>query len=372
MIPSNTHKISVFSLTLTALEELLSSSGLVKPKQTKMRSFQIYRWLYQEWADSWSTMTDLPQNLREWLEERVTMGQLALHHRGLAEDGTTKFLWRLPDGKTIESVLIPRTEETEEGTRIKRLTLCISSQVGCAMACKFCLTGIQGLDRHLGAGEIVEQVWRVRKEFSVTNIVFMGMGEPLHNLENVLDACTILLEQRGLNFSKRRVTVSTSGLVPAIKTLGERVGVNLAVSLNATTDAIRDEIMPVNKRYPIGDLVRAAAAYPGGKFRRMMFEYVLLRGVNDTEADAERLVTLSRRANAKINLIPFNEHPGASWKRPTDAEVLAFQKFLLSRKVTATIRHSRGRDILAACGQLRSMFGTARGTDRHKDAPRAG
>jgi 23S rRNA (adenine2503-C2)-methyltransferase len=248
-----------------------------------------------------------------------------------------------------------------------RLTACISSQVGCAMACKFCLTGVQGLDRSLQTHEIVTQVHELRRLAPITNIVFMGMGEPLHNLDNVAKACQILLDQDGLNFSKRKVTVSTSGLVPAIRELGRRVDVSLAVSLNGTTDEQRSAIMPVNKKWDISALLEACREFPLGPHRRITFEYVMLRDLNDSMDDAARLVKLTRGIPSKVNLIPFNEHSGAEFKRPDDKRVKEFQRYLLDRGVTATVRISRGRDILAACGQLRSIFGTARGTDRHKD-----
>jgi 23S rRNA (adenine2503-C2)-methyltransferase len=248
-----------------------------------------------------------------------------------------------------------------------RLTACISSQVGCAMACKFCLTGIQGLDRSLETHEIVTQVHELRRVAPITNIVFMGMGEPLHNFKNVAKACQIMLDPDGLSFSKRKVTVSTSGLVPAIEELGRTVDVSLAISLNATTDEQRSEIMPVNKKWNIEKLLEACRNYPLGSHRRITFEYVLLKDFNDSLEDAARLVKLIRGIPSKINLIPFNEHIGSIYKRPSDATVKAFQRYLMDRKIVATVRISRGRDILAACGQLRSIFGTARGTERHKD-----
>ncbi|MGZ3689293.1 MAG: 23S rRNA (adenine(2503)-C(2))-methyltransferase RlmN, partial [Bdellovibrionota bacterium] len=248
-----------------------------------------------------------------------------------------------------------------------RLTACISSQVGCAMACKFCLTGVQGLDRHLQVHEIVTQVHELRMRAPITNIVFMGMGEPLHNLQNVIKACKILLDTDGLNFSKRKVTVSTSGIVPAIEELGKSVDVSLAISLNGTTDVQRTAIMPVNKRWPLSELMDVCRRYPLGSHRRITFEYVLLKDHNDTLEDAGRILKLIRGIPSKVNLIPFNEHSGSVYKRPDDEVVRKFQKYLVDRGVTATVRISRGRDILAACGQLRSIFGTARGTEKHKD-----
>jgi 23S rRNA (adenine2503-C2)-methyltransferase len=306
------------------------------------------------------------------LKERVSNSSL---------DGTHKFLWDLKDGKTIESVIIPaamsekgievfsgkESDQALDSDHWSRLTACISSQVGCAMACKFCLTGIQGLDRSLETHEIVAQILELRKIAPITNIVFMGMGEPLHNVENIIKACEIFLDESGFNFSKRRVTVSTSGLVPAIEELGRRSDVSLAVSLNATTDEQRSEIMPVNKKWNIKALLDTCRNYPLGSHRRITFEYVMLRDFNDSLEDAKRLAVLLRGIPNKINLIPFNEHSGSEFKRPEDAVVKAFQNYLIERGYTATVRISRGRDISAACGQLRSIFGTARGTHKHKD-----
>ncbi|MEO5970503.1 MAG: 23S rRNA (adenine(2503)-C(2))-methyltransferase RlmN [Bdellovibrionia bacterium] len=365
-------------------------------KQATYRAKQVFQWVYQRFVTDWDQMTDQSKDLRAWLKENVEIYRLKESQSHQALDGTHKFLWSLGDSKTIESVIIPAalqerkgefaeaddSEEPEDDTerfsgkavsdniasqRWTRLTACISSQVGCAMACKFCLTGVQGLDRHLQTHEIVTQVFELRKLAPITNIVFMGMGEPLHNLENTIRACQILLDEFGLNFSKRKVTVSTSGLVTGIEELGKRVDVSLAISLNGTTDEQRTQIMPVNKKWNIEQLLQACRNYPLGSHRRITFEYVLLKGHNDTLEDAARLIQLTRGIPSKINLIPFNEHSGSEFKRPTDDTVRAFQKYLLDRKVTATVRISRGRDISAACGQLRSIFGTARGTEKHKD-----
>ena len=391
------------SLTQSELAELLrplsrirESSSLTDEereikakKQARYRAKQIFHWVYQRYQTDWDQMSDLSKDLRTWLKENVEVFQLKEQQSRQALDGTHKFLWSLEDSKTIESVIIPAAlqekEELDEdkedpktfagkpvlddvtSPRWSRLTACISSQVGCAMACKFCLTGIQGLDRHLQVHEIVTQVFELRKRAPITNIVFMGMGEPLHNFENVVKACEILLDQDGLNFSKRKVTISTSGLVPAIEELGKRVDVSLAISLNGTTDEQRTRVMPVNKKWNIARLLEACRKYPLGSHRRITFEYVMLKGINDSLEDAERLVKLTRGIPSKINMIPFNEHSGSEFKRPDDKTVQDFQKYLLDRKVTATVRISRGRDILAACGQLRSIFGTARGTEKHKD-----
>ncbi|CAM6054828.1 unnamed protein product [Sphagnum tenellum] len=331
-------------------------------KQASFRAKQVFQWVYQRFVTDWDEMTDQSKELRAWLKENVQIYRLKEAKSYQALDGTHKFLWSLGDGKTIES----KSSATLTSDEWSRLTACISSQVGCAMACKFCLTGVQGLDRHLQAHEIVTQVFELRKIAPITNIVFMGMGEPLHNLENVIQACKILLDEFGLNFSKRKVTVSTSGLVKGIEELGRQVDVSLAISLNGTTDEQRSQIMPINKKWNIAHLLEACRNYPLGSHRRITFEYVLLKGINDTLEDAARLIQLTRGIPSKINLIPFNEHSGSDFKRPSDATVRGFQKYLLDRKVTATVRISRGRDISAACGQLRSIFGTARGTEKHK------
>jgi 23S rRNA (adenine2503-C2)-methyltransferase len=359
-------------------------------KTAAYRAKQIFHWVYQRYVFDWDQMTDLSKDLRVWLKANIEIFRLKEKFNKQALDGTHKFLWELGDGKTIESVIIPAALQEKEADeaqamldgrryagresaerldseRWARLTVCISSQVGCAMACKFCLTGIQGLDRHLQAHEIVTQVMELRARAPLTNIVFMGMGEPLHNFENVVKACEILLDTDGMNFSKRKVTVSTSGLVPAIEELGRRVDVSLAISLNSSTDEQRSELMPVNKRWNIERLMQACRSFPLSSHRRITFEYVLIRGFNDTLEDAARVFKLVRGIPSKINLIPFNEHPGAPYKRPSDETVRAFQRYLMDRGLTTTVRISRGRDILAACGQLRSIFGTARGTERHKD-----
>ncbi|MCM2278221.1 MAG: 23S rRNA (adenine(2503)-C(2))-methyltransferase RlmN [Oligoflexia bacterium] len=376
-----------------AAGEFSSAENQLKAeKKARYRAKQIFHWVYQRTVTDWDQMSDLSKDLRAWLRENVEIYRLPQRVNQQALDGTHKFLWNLADGKTVESVIIPAALQEKENPdrdfdeqpaekfagapvdnkslsseRWSRLTACISSQVGCAMSCKFCLTGIQGLDRHLQVHEIVGQVHELRRIAPITNIVFMGMGEPLHNLENVAKACKILLDEDGLNFSKRKVTVSTSGLVPAIEALGREVDVSLAISLNASTDEQRSRIMPVNRKWNLEALLGACRDYPLGKHRRITFEYVLLKDFNDSLEDAARVFALLRGIPSKLNLIPFNEHPGSEFKRPSDETVRKFQKYFIDRNVTATVRISRGRDILAACGQLRSVFGTARGTDRHRD-----
>ena len=354
-----------------------------------LRARQVFTWFYKRLVVDYDQMTDLSKELREVLKERLPIYRLEKHVEQQSQDGTYKFLWKLQDQRTIESVIIPaaltQAEEVGEtprdshyaGRKVrgagltrsnwKRLTACISSQVGCAMACRFCLTGVQGLDRNLQTHEIVTQILELRLRAPVTNIVFMGMGEPLHNFENVVKAIEIFLDEIGFDFSKRKVTVSTSGLVPKIRELSERVDVSLAISLNGSNDEQREKVMPVNKRWPIAELLQACREYSGSQYRRITFEYVMLKDINDSLEDAARVVKLLRGIPAKVNLIPFNEHPGADFKRAPDERVKAFQKYLLDRELFASVRVSRGRDILAACGQLRSLFGTARGTEKHRD-----
>ncbi|MGK5083353.1 23S rRNA (adenine(2503)-C(2))-methyltransferase RlmN [Bdellovibrionota bacterium FG-1] len=382
------------SLTQAELVELIRPLG--RPTAARYRAQQIFHWVYQRHVFEWDLMTDLSKDLRAWLKENVEIYRLKVAQSQQALDGTHKFLWHLDDAKTIESVIIPAalqekdTDEDSEGDsdpaddrgrgfagrpaeakvnsgQWSRLTACLSSQVGCAMACKFCLTGIQGLDRHLQVHEIVTQILELRNLAPITNIVFMGMGEPLHNFENVLKACEILLDTDGMNFSRRKVTISTSGIVTAIDEMGKRSPVQLAISLNSSTDEQRSALMPVNKRWNIEELMAACRRFPTNNRRRITFEYVMIKDFNDTLDDAARVRNLVRGIPCKINLIPFNEHPGSAFKRSTDSSVKKFQDYLVGHDLTTTVRISRGRDILAACGQLRSIFGTARGSERHTD-----
>jgi len=348
------------------------------------RADQIYEWIYRNGAVSFDEMTNIAKQERTLLAELFYLPAPRLLTTRQSGDGTRKFLFELEDRHTIESVLIPDED---------RNTLCISSQVGCGQACRFCLTGSGGFQRDLRSFEIVDQVLFVEKMLAteaapasapgtaaasgsqgagpgssgdrerdqrertkhITNIVLMGMGEPLANAENVMSSLRTITADKGLGFSPRRVTLSTAGLAPEIVKLG-RAGlkVNLAVSLNATTDAVRDRIMPVNRRYPISELLAACRRYPLEERRRITFEYVLLRGVNDAEEDARRLAKLLRGIRSKINLIPFNSFPGSEFARPDDTTVRRFQKVLLGHHYTAPVRESRGRDISAACGQLRA------------------
>jgi 23S rRNA (adenine2503-C2)-methyltransferase len=337
-----------------AFDEL--ASRLVEMGLKKYRAAQVFGWIYRNGASSFEEMTNITKAERSLLSDAFCITSPAVVRTELSRDGTRKFLLELEDGHTIESVLIPDED---------RLTLCISSQVGCAQACRFCLTGNSGFTRNLKSHEISDQVLeasRILKQEGtrgISNIVLMGMGEPLANLEEVLKALKIITGDRGLGFSPRRVTVSTAGLVPEIDTLGKSgVKVNLAVSLNATTDEVRDRIMPVNRRYPIRQLLAACKHFPLDPRKRITFEYVMLKGVNDTQKDALRLTRLLRGIKCKVNLIPFNPFPASEFGRPDDTTVKRFQKILLDHHYTAPVRESRGRDISAACGQLREKPAT--------------
>ena len=312
---------------------------------------QILRWIYHRGAYSFSEMTDLSKDLRKFLSERLFISRLETEQVQTSRDGSRKYLFRLKDGQYIQSVLIP-----ERG----RWTLCVSSQVGCGMGCKFCLTGRDGLVRNLEPSEIVNQVCAVRDALgepdSVTNIVFMGMGEPLANYNSVVQAIQTITGNNGLQFSGRRVSLSTAGLVPRMDDLGRDVRVGLAVSLNAADNDTRNRLMPINRTYPIEMLMSACRRFSLPPRWMIMFEYVLIAGVNDAPADAERLAKLLRPLRAKINLIPFNSYEGTEFRRPDEGTILAFQKVLLDRHYTAVIRHSKGGDIGAACGQLCSKI----------------
>jgi 23S rRNA (adenine2503-C2)-methyltransferase len=313
------------------------------------RAEQVFNWMYVRLASSFEEMSNLPKALRARLEAEASLHRITPWEAFRAADGTTKVTFRCHDGAIIESVWIPNED---------RNTLCVSSQVGCAMACSFCLTAKMGLVRNLSPGEIVEQVVHIRRMFPeeehgrLTNIVMMGMGEPLHNYDNVLAALKLMTDPKGLDLSNRKVTVSTSGLVPAIEKLGQDVVVNLAVSLNATTDALRDELMPVNKRWPLAVLMEALRRYPLQQRRRITFEYVLLRDRNDSLEDAARIIKLLQGIPSKINLIPWNPHPGGDFARPEPARVERFLDYLRERNLNVTIRETRGLDSMAACGQL--------------------
>ncbi|MBU5613416.1 23S rRNA (adenine(2503)-C(2))-methyltransferase RlmN [Geomonas azotofigens] len=339
-------KTDIKNLTLSGLEAYISGLG-----KERFRAKQIFKWLYQMDAMDFDEMTNVSKEFRSVLKERAEISNLLPEAVEASEDGTRKYLFRLRDGAAVESVLIP-----DEG----RNTLCISSQVGCAMKCAFCLTGTFGLSRNLTTAEIVNQVCAVKREHPVNNIVFMGMGEPLANLGGVIPAVNILTDPDGFQFSTRKVTVSTSGLVPEMAELGRGCTVNLAVSLNATTDEVRDQIMPVNRAYPLKELLAACKAFPLPSRRWITIEYVMIRDLNDTLDDAKRLVRLISNIPSKVNLIPFNEHDGCGFKSPTQETIDRFHKYLLDKHVTVITRSSRGGDISAACGQLKGKLDQVR------------
>ncbi len=316
--------------------------------ESRFRGEQLFRWLHDKRARSFAEMTNLSKRLRARLSEDARIGGLDLDDVRVAKDGTRKLLLRTAAGDRIESVLIPM----DEG----RITQCVSSQVGCKIGCKFCLTARMPLRRGLSASEIVDQVLWARQvlgdEARVANLVYMGMGEPLDNYDNVVASLRILMDERGANFSSRRITVSSSGVVPKLERLGHDVPVNLAISLNASTDEQRSALIPINRVWNIETLLRTLRAYPLPPRRRITMEYVMLAGVNDTADDARRLVKLLKGLRCKVNLIPFNPWPGAPFGRPAPAAVDAFGKILRDARYTVTIRYSKGEDIGAACGQL--------------------
>lgn len=333
---------------LKALSKQGLESFIMKAGMPDFRARQALHWIYERYARTINDITEFSKELRDNLAAKAYISNLVLLDRQTSKDSTEKFLFGLEDGESIESVVIQDKN---------RLTLCISSQVGCAMGCKFCLTGKAGLKRSLKAHEIVDQVISVNRLISpmkITNIVFMGMGEPLANLGEVTEALLRLTTILGI--SKRRITVSTSGIAPKILELEAKAPhVNLAISLNAATDEVRDKIMPVNKKYPLKLLLETCRRFPLGPGRRITFEYVMLGGINDSPGDAKRLVTMLRGLQCKVNLIPFNQYEGAEFRRPSEESILKFQDVLLTTPIPALIRKSKGQDILAACGQLKGQ-----------------
>lgn len=314
----------------------------------RYRAAQVMKWIHQGLADSFQAMTNLSKVLREELTTRAKLYFPPVIQVQHSEDGTVKFLLGLEDGNSVETVVIPGEDHD---------TLCVSTQVGCAMGCKICRTGAMGFVRNLTAGEIVSQLLTARKNLrdsKITNVVFMGMGEPLANFENTVNAIRIMTHPNGPQISWRRTTVSTAGFVPRIVELGHTVRAKLAVSLNAVTDEQRDAIMPINKTFPISELMAALREFPTSRGDRITIEYVLIGGFNDSDADARQLVRLLNPIRAKVNLIPLNEEAAGDLKSPRPERVVRFQEILMQRSLVAIVRKSRGRDILAACGQLAS------------------
>jgi 23S rRNA (adenine2503-C2)-methyltransferase len=356
------------SMSLPELSALVARLG-----EKPYRARQLHSWLHRKGASSLEAMTDLPRAFRERLAAEARLDTLSVDAVQESSDGTRKYRLRTWDGRFVESVYMPEeagvqgfdpeAEDDDAGAgplRVRR-TLCVSTQVGCAMGCGFCMTATMGLVRNLSAGEICDQVYRVNADLRalgipgerpLTNLVFMGMGEPLHNYDNVVRSLDLLLAEEGANFSHRHVTVSTSGLVPNILRFGEETRVKLAVSLNATTDEQRARLMPVDRKWNIAALIDAVRKFPSRQGRRVTFEYVLLRDVNDSDEDAARLAALLDALPVKVNLIPYNENPGLGFGDPGAARLQAFRRILSDRGVTAMVRKNRGRDIAAACGQL--------------------
>jgi 23S rRNA (adenine2503-C2)-methyltransferase len=338
--------INLLDLLPTELEKLAESMGA-----PRYRGRQLAVWIYAKGVTDIRAMSDLPKDFREALAERTEIAVPEIERRTPSQDGSQKLVLILADGARVQSVLMPDED---------RLTLCVSTQVGCGFACAFCFTGTMGLQRNLSAGEIVGQVLAARATLAegtrITHVVYMGMGEPLANYAATVKSLRLLTDPHALAFSPRRITVSTVGLVSGIEKLAkEDLKVNLAISLHATSNAIRDRIMPVNKGFAIEELLAACRRFPVAFRQRITFEYVLLDGVNDAAEDARRLVRLLKGIRAKVNLIPFNDWEGSGFGRPPLPRILAFQSVLLEHGVRATVRWSKGEDIGAACGQLREM-----------------
>ncbi len=323
------------------------------------RAKQLWHWMYNRGETDFAAMTSISKTMQARLAEQYVVRRPRVERDLVSEDTTRKWLLKFDDGNEAETVFIPDMDED-------RGAVCISTQVGCTLTCRFCHTGTQLLVRNLSAAEIVGQFMVARDAYGewptpddggrrLSNIVVMGMGEPLYNFDNVATALEIAMDGEGIGISRRRITLSTSGVVPMMKLCGERLGVNLAVSLHAVTDEIRDRIMPINKKYPLAELIRACREYPGASnARRITFEYIMLKGVNDSAADARALLKLIKGLPAKFNLIPFNAWPGSEFETPEPRAVKAFSDILQDAGYSAPIRMPRGRDILAACGQLRS------------------
>ena len=389
--PRSDGRTDLLGLSRERIQNLLADAGL-EGKQAKLRAKQLFHWIYHRGVTDFDAMTDIAKVMRPWLAERFVIGRPDVVEAQHSVDGTRKWLLRTADGHDFEMVFIPDAD---------RGTLCVSSQVGCTLNCRFCHTGTMKLVRNLTPGEIVGQVMLARDALGewpkgnmnfgdgagleddedsahytsdgrlLTNIVMMGMGEPLYNFDNVRDALRIVMHGDGLALSKRRITLSTSGVVPMMERCGEEIGVNLAVSLHAVTKDIRDEIVPLNRKYGIEELLAACAAYPGASnARRITFEYVMLKDKNDSDADALELVRLIKafKLPAKVNLIPFNPWPGAPYECSTPERVRRFSEIVFEHGISAPVRTPRGRDIDAACGQLKTAAEKKSRAERDREA----
>ena len=354
-----TERLSLLGLSREAMRTALIEMGTPE-RQAKMRVSQLWSWIYQKGAQDFGVMTNLAKGFREELEAHFTVERPGIVALQVSEDGTRKYLLRIAGGHEVEAVYIPDEN---------RGTLCISSQVGCTLNCTFCHTGTQKLVRNLSAGEIVAQVMVARDDLDewpedsgpqegrrrITNVVLMGMGEPLYNFENVRDAMNIVMDNEGISISRRRITLSTSGVVPEIVRAGEEIGCLLAISFHATLDEVRDTLVPINKKWNIKKLLDTLKAYPRlSNSERITFEYVMLKDVNDSDADARRLVRLISGIPAKINLIPFNPWPGSPYERSSWQRIEAFAEIVNNAGYASPVRTPRGEDIMAACGQLKS------------------
>ena len=357
LVPRSDGRIDLLGLSKMDLLMALETSQL-DPKQAKLRTKQLWHWIYNRGVTEFSKMTDISKTMQPWLEQRFVISRPEVVEAQVSTDGTRKWLLRSDDGQDYEMVFIPDAD---------RGTLCVSSQVGCTLNCRFCHTGTMRLVRNLTPGEIVGQVMLARDALGewpsqpdgrmLTNIVMMGMGEPLYNFDSVRDGLKIVMDGDGIALSKRRITLSTSGVVPMMARAGAEIGVNLAVSLHAVTKEVRDEIVPLNRKYGIDELLQACADYPGANnARRITFEYVMLKDKNDSDEDARELVRLIKQYKlpAKVNLIPFNPWPGAPYECSTPERIRAFQEIVFGAGISAPARTPRGRDIDAACGQLKT------------------
>ncbi len=395
--PREDGRVDLMGLPRPRIRELFEAAGL-DTRQAKLRSKQVYHWLYHRGVTDFSAMTDIAKTMRPWLAERFVVGRPKIVEAQHSTDGTRKWLLQTDDGHDYEMVFIPDAD---------RGTLCISSQVGCTLNCTFCHTGTMRLVRNLTPGEIVGQVMLARDALGewpkgrmdgfgddgggdesgddqeghytadgrlLTNIVLMGMGEPLYNFDNVRDAMTLVMDSAGLALSKRRITLSTSGVIPMMERCGAEIGVNLAVSLHAVNKGVRDEIVPLNKKYGLEELLQACADYPGAtNARRITFEYVMLKDKNDSDEDAHELVRLLKKFNlpAKVNLIPFNPWPGANYECSDPDRIRSFSNIVFEAGISAPVRTPRGRDIDAACGQLKTAAEKKSRAQRDREAAEA-
>ena len=351
----------ILGLSRDELKVAFMAAG-IPAKQCSMRVKQVWHWVYHRGISSFKGMDNIAKDVRKILGENFIITRPEIVEAQYSEDGTRKYLIKFRDGSEAETVYIPDENEEED-----RGTLCISSQVGCTLSCRFCFTGTQRLVRNLEASEIVAQMMIARDDLGewpvstkgrrITNIVMMGMGEPLYNFENVKKALHIMMDKEGIQLSRRKITLSTAGVVPMMDRAGKEIGVNLAVSLHATKDAIRDQIVPLNKKYKLKELLEACQRYPGThNARKITFEYVMLKGINDSEKDAKDLIALIHRYElpAKVNLIPFNPWPGSPYECSDWDQIKKFSGLIFNSGISAPIRMPRGRDIMAACGQLKS------------------